>query len=267
MVEGAPLAEPPPELTGGVYGAAASAIHLPEVIDLRPEVVDLRSTDDPAFRIDPRPYLSENAGLLVASRSSRLIKRTIDIVGSIVGLVLLSPVFVVALIAISVTSRGSPIFKQPRVGRESRIFDLYKFRSMRVSAEQERHLLLESNEGAGPIFKMRDDPRVTRVGRLIRRLSIDELPQLWNVLRGDMSLVGPRPPIPEEVDQYSAWERQRLMVTPGLTCIWQVSGRSNLSFETWVSMDIDYIEQWSPWLDIVLITKTIPAVLLSRGAY
>ena len=165
------------------------------------------------------------------------------------------------------TSPGPPIFRQTRVGIDGRRFSFYKFRSMRVTAEQERDQLVDLNERGGPIFKIKDDPRITKVGWLTRRSSIDELPQLWNVLRGDMSLVGPRPPLPAEVEQYSAWEDQRLRVKPGITCIWQVSGRSDLDFETWVAMDIEYIERWRLWLDIVLLAKTIPAVLSGRGAY
>ena len=259
LVPGVPLTELHQDGIGRAYEPAA-VTHLPEVIDLR-------VVDDPEIEIDLRRYVPEQAGLLAASRSSRMTKRAIDIVGSLVGLILLSPLLILTTLAISLTSRGSPIYKQTRVGRDARTFTLYKFRSMRVSADRELHLLQESNETTGPVFKIRDDPRVTTVGRFIRRASIDELPQLWNVLRGHMSLVGPRPPLPEEVEHYTAWERQRLTVSPGLTCIWQVSGRSDIDFETWISMDLEYIEQWRPWLDIVLIAKTIPAVLLSRGAY
>ncbi len=230
-------------------------------------VVDLTETSAPEIEIDLRLYVENDAGLLGASRLSFLIKRAVDIAGSIIALILVSPLLLVTAIAVTLTSPGPPIFRQTRVGIDGRRFSFYKFRSMRVSAEQERDQLVDLNERAGPIFKIKDDPRITKVGWLTRRSSIDELPQLWNVLRGDMSLVGPRPPLPEEVEQYSAWEDQRLRVKPGITCIWQVSGRSDLDFETWVAMDIEYIERWRLWLDIVLLAKTIPAVLSGRGAY
>ena len=176
-----------------------------------------------------------------------------DILGSIAGLLLLAPILLAIALAVALTSKGRPIFKQQRAGFGGREFQFYKFRSMSAGAEEERQQLDDINEAAGPIFKIKDDPRITRFGRFIRRSSIDELPQLWNVLRGEMSLVGPRPPLLDEVAQYSDWERQRLSVKPGITCIWQVSGRSDLDFETWVAMDIDYIERWRPALDLELL--------------
>lgn len=235
----------------------AESIHL---------VVDLTGTD-PQLDIDLRPYLTADAGLITASRFSLWIKRAIDVVGSMVLLVLLSPVFAVIALAVASTSPGPTLFKQRRVGKDGHEFEFYKFRSMGATAEQERYLLIDGNECNGPVFKIRSDPRVTTVGRFIRRTSLDEMPQLWNVLRGNMSLVGPRPPLPNEVHQYSAWERQRLAVRPGITGIWQVSGRSDLDFETWVTMDIRYIQEWRLWLDLVLLIKTIPAALSGRGAY
>jgi lipopolysaccharide/colanic/teichoic acid biosynthesis glycosyltransferase len=159
------------------------------------------------------------------------------------------------------------MFIQERVGLNGVRFKMLKFRSMRLDAHERRHEHLELNHHAGPIFKIRDDPRVTRVGRALRRLSLDELPQLANVLIGQMSLVGPRPPLPEEYEQFTARERRRLSVKPGVTCIWQVSGRSDLDFETWVDMDLDYIDRWSPLLDAELLLRTVPAVLRRRGAY
>ncbi len=230
-------------------------------------VVDLRTENEPQIEIDLRPYLTEDAGLISASRLSLGTKRAVDVVGSIILLILFSPILLATALAVKLTSPGPVIFKHQRIGGNGREFKFYKFRSMRPSAEEERSLLDDQNEVDGPVFKMRSDPRITPVGRFIRRTSIDELPQFWNVLIGDMSLVGPRPPLPQEVEQYSDWERQRLAVPPGVTGIWQVSGRSDLDFETWVSMDIQYIEEWRPWLDVSLMVRTVPAVLSRRGAY
>lgn len=198
---------------------------------------------------------------------SLLVKRLIDIVGATVGLMCLSPLFLVLSIAIKLDSKGPLIFAQKRVGKNGRSFDFYKFRSMVVNAEELKEKLAKVNEADGPVFKIKDDPRVTKVGRFIRKYSIDELPQLYNVLIGDMSLVGPRPPLPREVEQYGDWEWRRLEVTPGLTCIWQVSGRSNISFDKWMELDIYYIENWSLWLDLKILLETIPAVFRGSGAY
>jgi exopolysaccharide biosynthesis polyprenyl glycosylphosphotransferase len=214
-----------------------------------------------------RPFLTGDAGLLVASKFELVLKRLIDIAGSVVLMVVLFPVLMLTAFAVVVTSKGPILFSQERVGKDGRPFMVHKFRSMRTTAEQDRIDLEEQNEASGPVFKIREDPRITPCGRFIRKLSFDELPQFWNVFRGDMSLVGPRPPLPQEVDEYTHWERQRLMVKPGITGIWQVSGRSDLDFETWVSMDIQYIEEWTPSLDFVLLFRTIPAVLSGKGAY
>ena len=230
-------------------------------------VVDLTEDADPKLEVDLRPYLTSDAGLLTAPHWQLRIKRMVDIVASAFFLVVFSPILLVTAIAVLTTSPGPVIFKQDRIGKDGRAFEFYKFRSMRATAESERVKLLSHNEKNGPIFKIEEDPRITRVGRFIRRTSIDELPQIWNVLRGDMSLVGPRPPLPVEVAEYSAWERQRLTVRPGVTGIWQVSGRSDIDFETWVAMDVEYIEEWSPSLDTSLMVRTIPAVLSGRGAY
>jgi lipopolysaccharide/colanic/teichoic acid biosynthesis glycosyltransferase len=154
-----------------------------------------------------------------------------------------------------------------RIGRGGRAFTFYKLRSMVKDADRHRHRIAHMNEADGPVFKIRNDPRITRVGRFIRRTSIDELPQFLNVLAGDMSVVGPRPPIPAEVRQYQRWQRRRLSVKPGITCTWQVSGRSNISFEKWMQLDLDYIDTWSLWKDLEIVFRTIPAVLLSRGAH
>jgi exopolysaccharide biosynthesis polyprenyl glycosylphosphotransferase len=193
-------------------------------------------------------------------------KRLLDVVSSAVALWLLLPLFVAVSVAIKLTSRGPVFFKQVRVGMHGRPFNMLKFRSMVVNAEALKAMLAAANEQTGPVFKMRRDPRVTRIGRFIRKYSIDELPQLINVLRGDMSLVGPRPPVPAEVLQYEAWQRRRLSVRPGLTCLWQVSGRNQLSFEDWMYLDMQYIDHWSLAGDFNLLFRTVPVVITGRGA-
>jgi exopolysaccharide biosynthesis polyprenyl glycosylphosphotransferase len=195
------------------------------------------------------------------------LKRALDlIVGTVLCIVLLPFMGVIALL-IKWSSPGPAIFSQRRVGRSGTLFTAHKFRTMRVGAEQEVPGLTHLNEATWPLFKIRNDPRLTPVGRFLRRLSLDELPQLWNVLRGEMSLVGPRPPIPTEVEQYKDWHKKRLDVSPGVTGLWQVSGRSELTFDEMVMLDIYYIENWSPWLDMWILLKTIPTVLMARGAY
>lgn len=185
-------------------------------------------------------------------------KRLIDIVGSLCGIILLSPLFLIVAILIKIEDpKGKVFFAQERNGRYPKTFKMYKFRSMVHNAEDLLKDLMDRNEQTGPVFKINDDPRITKVGKVIRRTSIDELPQLFNVLKGDMSLVGPRPPIPHEVDQYNSYQMQRLAVKPGLTCIWQVSGRNNIGFDEWVEMDIEYIKTRNLWLDIKLIFKTV----------
>lgn len=185
-------------------------------------------------------------------------KRLIDIVGSLCGIILLSPLFLIVAVLIKLEDpKGKVFFAQERNGRYPKTFKMYKFRSMVHNAEDLLKDLMDRNEQTGPVFKINDDPRITKVGKVIRRTSIDELPQLFNVLKGDMSLVGPRPPIPHEVDQYNSYQMQRLAVKPGLTCIWQVSGRNNIGFDEWVEMDIEYIKTRNLWLDIKLIFKTV----------
>jgi lipopolysaccharide/colanic/teichoic acid biosynthesis glycosyltransferase len=192
-------------------------------------------------------------------------KRGLDVVGSVVLIALLSPVLLLAYIALWIAGGGSPIFTQKRVGQCGRLFTLYKFRTMRSNAEATRGEV--PNEQVGPVFKNRRDPRVTRLGRLLRRLSIDELPQLFNVLMGDMSLVGPRPPIEAEVLRYEPWQLRRLAVKPGLTCLWQVSGRCEIGFDQWVRMDLWYVDHQCLHVDLFLLLKTPLAVLSCRGAY
>lgn len=198
---------------------------------------------------------------------NRALKRLSDIVVAVISLVIASPILALVAILIKWDSPGPVLFPQVRVGRGGRQFTLYKFRSMIIGADEAKDRLRDLNEATGPLFKIRDDPRLTRVGRWLRRLSIDELPQLWNVLKGDMSLVGPRPPVPAEVDQYQPWHRKRLLVSPGVTGLWQVSGRSKLTFDEMVMLDLFYAENWSLGLDFKIMLRTIPTVIMGTGAY
>jgi exopolysaccharide biosynthesis polyprenyl glycosylphosphotransferase len=194
------------------------------------------------------------------------LKRLLDVAVSVFILVLAMPAIAIAALAIKLSSPGSILFKQQRIGLNGRIFTLYKFRTMIEDAHERRGEVSHLNEMTGPVFKAKSDPRVTFVGRFLRKFSLDELPQLWNVLRGDMSLVGPRPPIPEEVASYHRWHRRRLSMKPGLTCLWQISGRNNVDFDRWMQLDLQYIDNWSPSLDVKILLRTIPVVLLGKGA-
>jgi exopolysaccharide biosynthesis polyprenyl glycosylphosphotransferase len=194
-------------------------------------------------------------------------KRAIDFTIALIGLIILSPLMFLIALAIKLDSPGPVLFRQIRVGKEGRHFVLHKFRSMREGAEEEQQKLTDLNEAEGPVFKIRHDPRCTRLGRFLRRTSLDEIPQLYNVLRGEMSLVGPRPPIPAEVEQYEEWHKRRLEVSPGMTGLWQVSGRSELTFDEMVLLDIYYIENWSAALDTEIFLRTIPKVIFGNGAY
>lgn len=196
-----------------------------------------------------------------------VIKRLIDIVCSFLGVLVLSPLFIIIAIIIKMTSKGPVFFSQKRVGKNGKEFDMYKFRSMVVNAEELKEKLAAKNEMSGPMFKMKDDPRVTKVGKFIRKTSIDELPQLWNVLKGDMSLVGPRPSLPKEVAQFENWMYKRLEVKPGLTCYWQVSGRNNIDFEDWMKLDVKYVEERNLWIDIKLIFKTVGVLFGDKNAH
>ena len=201
-------------------------------------------------------------------KASYATKRMMDIVLSAVGMLLLSPVYLAIAAAVKLSSPGPVFFVQTRVGRYGRYFKFYKFRSMRQDAEAQKTALMAQNESKdGVIFKMKDDPRITKVGRFLRRTSLDELPQLWNVFIGDMSLVGPRPPVPSEVLEYTLEDRKRLDVIPGITCLWQIKGRSEIPFNEQVRLDKEYILAPSVWKDIVILFKTIPAIIGGRGAY
>ncbi|MFL0504572.1 sugar transferase [Ureibacillus sp. 179-F W5.1 NHS] len=229
--------------------------------------MSVTTTNEQATRKKGREQISpvilkEHKGYLIS-------KRIMDIIGSLLGMIILIPVFILITVLIKLENRNGPVFfKQVRVGRNGKEFTIYKFRSMVSNAEELKMLLLEQNDiKDGPVFKMKEDPRVTRIGKFIRKTSLDELPQLINVLKGDMSLVGPRPPLPEEVAQYSNYEKQRLKVTPGLTCYWQVSGRSNIGFDEWVRLDLKYMEERNMIIDLKLIFKTVFVLLGSKDAY
>ena len=196
---------------------------------------------------------------------SILIKTIIDYIGSVILIILLSPVFLLIFVLIKLTSKGPVIFEQKRSGLNGRIFRFYKFRTMIEKAEEVKDLLEKHNEMDGPVFKMLRDPRTTSIGRFLRKTSLDELPQLFNVLRGEMSLVGPRPPIPSEVKKYEIWQMRRLSMKPGLTCLWQVNGRNRVKFDEWMALDLEYIDNWSLGLDLKILIKTFYAVLKAGG--
>ncbi|HJW15292.1 MAG TPA: sugar transferase [Thermoanaerobaculia bacterium] len=220
-----------------------------------------------------RPVLEELDGIALLSFTTTpgkplelVAKRGIDLAFAAAFVLVTLPVQALAALLIKLTSPGPVFFRQVRCGLNGRHFTLRKFRTMSAGAEERLHEVSHLNEMSPPVFKVSRDPRLTPVGRLLRRLSIDELPQLWNVILGDMSLVGPRPPLPEEVALYEPWQRRRLSMKPGLTCLWQVSGRSNLDFDRWLALDLKYIDTWSPMLDLKILLKTVPAVLSGRGA-
>lgn len=221
------------------------------------------------FYKDQSLYLEKKKNISVnTARSYLVIKRAIDIIGSFCGLIVLSILFVIIALFIKLEDpKGKVFFKQLRVGKDGKEFYMYKFRSMASDAEERLKELLALNEVSGAMFKMKDDPRVTKVGRFIRKTSLDELPQLFNVFRGDMSLVGPRPPLPREVEEYTSYDRQRLLVVPGCTGLWQVSGRSNVGFDEMVELDLTYISNRSLYFDIKIIIKTFFLLFGSKNAY
>jgi exopolysaccharide biosynthesis polyprenyl glycosylphosphotransferase len=204
---------------------------------------------------------------IAISQGKLVVKRVMDVVLTAIATLLLLPLLLIIVVAIRLDSPGPVVFRQIRVGKGERLFTLYKFRSMRQGAEEEQERLMEQNEADKVLFKIRKDPRITRVGRVLRRTSLDEVPQLINVLMGHMSLVGPRPAPPSEVRQYVPWHKRRLEVSPGLTGLWQVSGRSELTFDEMVLLDLYYIEHWSPVLDLLIMIRTIPQVFLGDGAF
>ena len=207
-------------------------------------------------------YLSEKR-----KRGYLLLKRFFDVFLSVLGVIVLSPLLLIVTAVIKLDSPGKAIYIQERVGKDGKKFKMYKFRSMCVDAEKKQDELQALNEVDGPVFKIAKDPRVTRVGKFIRKCSIDELPQLFNIIKGEMSIVGPRPPLPKEVEQYTPYQKLRLRVAPGLTCYWQISGRSDMTFDKWIQLDLMYITNRNLWVDFCIVLKTIPAVLGHKGAY
>lgn len=193
-------------------------------------------------------------------------KRALDVIASFLGLVILSPILLIVAILIKLESKGPAIFAQSRIGLNGKEFKMYKFRSMVQNAEELKEKLAKQNEMSGPMFKMKNDPRVTKVGKFIRKTSIDELPQLLNILKGDMTLVGPRPSLPREVEKFESWMLKRLEVKPGLTCYWQVSGRNNIDFYEWMKLDLKYVNDMSFWIDIKLIFKTVAVLFGDKNA-
>jgi exopolysaccharide biosynthesis polyprenyl glycosylphosphotransferase len=214
------------------------------------------------------PFLGVEADNDVrCSATYTVAKRVFDLVVGTAILVLLVPILPIVALMIKLDTRGPVLFKQDRVGKDGRIFKFYKFRSMIHEAESKRDALTQQNEQDGPIFKMRSDPRITSVGRFLRRSSLDEIPQVFNVLKGDMSIVGPRPPLPAEVANYQPWHAKRLAVKPGITCLWQISGRSQIGFNEWMRLDLEYLKTRSFRTDLLIFLKTIPAVIARKGAY
>jgi len=220
-----------------------------------------------------RPVLEELDGIPLLSFTTTpsnpmqlVVKRAIDLALSLALFLITLPIQLVAALAIKLSSSGPIFFRQVRCGLNGRHFTLLKFRTMEAGAEERLSEVSHLNEMTGPVFKVSKDPRLTPVGRLLRKLSVDELPQLLNVIAGDMSLVGPRPPLPEEVSRYEPWQRRRLSMNPGITCLWQVSGRNDLDFDRWMALDLKYIDTWSPMLDLKILLKTVPAVLSGKGA-
>lgn len=223
----------------------------------------------PVQRIVEVNFSRHNMREIYQSKSTayKLIKRLMDVLLSAAALVVLSPLFLVTAIAIKCEDNGPVFFVQPRAGKDMKAFNMYKFRSMYVNADEKLNEMMKDNEQTGHAFKIKNDPRITKTGKIIRRFSIDELPQLINIIKGDMSIVGPRPILTFQMEACSQYEKQRLVVKPGLTCYWQIGGRANIKWEEWVELDLDYIEDMSLWTDIKMIVKTIPAVFGSDGAY
>lgn len=258
-----------PESDGSAARLRRSAAPMPLPVALAPGAPVAILPAGATARVDriAEPTTAASIALDPTGLPRRAAKRIFDVVASALGLVLLSPILAVVAILVKLDSRGPVLFSQTRVGLHGEDFSILKFRTMEEDAEARVAELQAFNEGAGPLFKMKADPRVTRVGRVLRKLSIDELPQLVNVLRGDMSLVGPRPGLPSEVAAYEPHAHRRLLVLPGITGLWQVSGRSELSWEAGLKLDLDYVDDCSFGRDLLILARTVPRVLGSSGAY
>jgi lipopolysaccharide/colanic/teichoic acid biosynthesis glycosyltransferase len=244
-------------LSSAVFAAGATG----DPSDVHLAVTRISNGMDWAALLPPRA-----AGL--SWRLQQGLKRLLDVTLAVAALVVLSPLLLVVAFLVWRTSPGPVLYRWRVLGRHARPFVGYKFRTMVQDADALKRRYMDRNEMTGPVFKLRNDPRITPLGRWLRKYSIDELPQLWSVITGDMSLVGPRPPSAEEFVQFEPWQRGKLAVTPGITCLWQVSGRSEISdFSTWARLDLQYIRDWNLWVDLVLLAKTLPAVLTARGAY
>lgn len=230
-----------------------------------PKILDIVASRINTDEISGFPLIAVNEIQLYGFKA--FVKRSSDLILGSMLLILLLPVILIISILIKLDSKGPVLFWQNRVGKNGKIFKMFKFRSMFLGSDESYDSLKSKNEADGHIFKIKNDPRLTNVGKILRKLSLDELPQIINVLRGEMSLVGPRPPLPREVENYNEWHKKRLRILPGITGLWQVSGRSELPFEDMVKLDLLYIENWSLWLDLKILFKTIPVVLMARGAY
>jgi exopolysaccharide biosynthesis polyprenyl glycosylphosphotransferase len=236
------------------------------IVRVRAEMFELRTAKTYADELEGKPILTIRSG--PQDDWGLVVKRLVDVLGSLALLFMLAPLFALVALIIKLDSPGPVLFAQVRVGLNKRRFSMLKFRTMVNGAEKRQAELEDLNEAGGPVFKIKDDPRLTRIGKFLRRFSIDELPQLINVLRGEMSLVGPRPLPVRDVERIDvASQKRRFSIKPGLTCLWQVNGRSDVNFEEWVRMDLQYIDQWSLGLDILILLKTIPAVFKGPGAY
>jgi exopolysaccharide biosynthesis polyprenyl glycosylphosphotransferase len=236
----------------GVRVVVMPSMYDPELARIRPSYVN--GMPAMVYRSDPEDQVALMG------------KSLMDRIGAVFGLIVFSPIIFITALAIKLTSRGPVFFKQTRTGVNGKHFPLYKFRTMCCDAEVKKEDLLHKNEMSGPVFKIKRDPRVTKVGRFLRKYSIDEIPQFLNVLRGEMSLVGPRPPLPSEVSRFEPWQHRKLSVKPGLTCLWQINGRNAIDFEEWMRLDLQYIDNWSLWLDAKIIARTIPAVMKGSGS-
>ena len=254
-----------PSARDRVAGIVQSGPRLGLGIRIVPDSLNLTSEEVKAASLGSIPLLEYHSQ--VPHGTDLILKRGFDLVAGVLTFLVTLPLLPLVALAIKLDSPGPVFFVSDRCGKDGRIFKFYKFRSMEAGAEKKLEQLKDRNEQDGPVFKIRDDPRITRVGRFLRRYSLDELPQIWNVIQGQMSLVGPRPPTPDEVNGYHDWQLKRLEIKPGITCLWQIKGRSDLSFAEWMKWDLFYIENWSFWLDLKILFRTFFVVIRGRGAY